>query len=384
MNERRSSPKGLDTWYLEGYLENKRNRIWRTAIRTLPFQVGRRSNCDLSLRSRSVSQNHAEIFERDGQIWVVDMGSTNGTFVNGTRIQEEHALVDGDILHFAEFEFHLLREVERPASHTINLNTMGLPGGGPVKFRQLRDMLQEGGYRAAFQPLVRLADERIMGYEVLGRGALGGVEASPGELFDIAESIDLEVELSVAFRQCGARDALRLPDKPLVFLNTHPAELNDAGHLLRSVEALCTDHPALQFVLEIHESAITGTGPLRDLREDLEDLEVGIAFDDFGTGQARLIELVDVLPRFLKFDAIFIRGIHQASTMRREMVEKLVRLVLEMGVAPVAEGIETEEEAKSCRMLGFEIAQGYFYGRPAPVDTWLQQPVSVATARSRG
>ena len=382
MRDPRQAQPSAPTWYLEGILDNSRGKTWRTVVRPLPFLVGRKDSSDLSLRSQMISQRHARLFERGGKLWVDDLGSTNGTFVNGKQVDGEHELREGDVIQFADVELRLLlglADGTHPHSHTVHLDTQILAGGA-VRARQLRAMLADGTYRAIFQPLIHMASDKVLGYEALGRGALEGVETLPGELFLLAESIGLASEMSASFRDCAAEIAEQFPGKPLVFLNTHPEELNDLKTLLESVGNLRIRHPDLDLVLEIHESAIPGIQPLRTLRERLGSLEIDLAFDDFGTGQARLLEIIDIIPHYLKFDALFIRDIHLASDKRREMVEALVKMTREMGISAVAEGIESEAEAQACRELGFDLAQGYFFGMPAPIESYLKSVDSEASS----
>ena len=95
------------TWCLEGYVDRNR-QVWRTMIHRLPFQVGRGANSDLVLPFGRVSQKHAELFALQGGLWLRDLGSTNGTFLNGKRLMEHCAVKDGDIVHFADHEFRLV------------------------------------------------------------------------------------------------------------------------------------------------------------------------------------------------------------------------------------------------------------------------------------
>ena len=106
---------------------------------------------------------------------------------------------------------------------------------------------------------------------------------------------------------------------------------------------------------------------IRRLRSRLSELSIGMAYDDFGTGQARLVDVVEVPPDFLKFDISLIRGIDRLLSKQR-MIESLVGMVIDLGITPTAEGIETEEEAEVCRQLGFEFAQGYLLGRPVRIE----------------
>ena len=105
-------------FYLESMVEGGR-QLRRIAVHPLPFRVGRLHGLSLYLASESVSKEHAEIELRDGQLWVRDLGSKNGTFVNSERVGEAR-LREGDILHFAQVEFRVgrqeLDETQSPAS----------------------------------------------------------------------------------------------------------------------------------------------------------------------------------------------------------------------------------------------------------------------------
>jgi EAL domain-containing protein (putative c-di-GMP-specific phosphodiesterase class I) len=118
-------------------------------------------------------------------------------------------------------------------------------------------------------------------------------------------------------------------------------------------------------VLELHEEAVTDAGAMRQLRERLVVLGVGLAYDDFGAGQARLSELADAPPDYLKLDKTLIHGPHQAPA-RQELVRALVRVGADLGIRLIAEGVEAEEEAAVCLRLGCEFGQGYYFGRPQP------------------
>src|SRR5512134_2091337 len=95
-------------FYLESLVEGGR-QLRRIAVHPLPFRVGRLSGLSLCLPSESISKEHAEIVMRDGSLWVQDLGSKNGTFVNSERVGEAR-LNEGDILHFAQVEFRVGRQ----------------------------------------------------------------------------------------------------------------------------------------------------------------------------------------------------------------------------------------------------------------------------------
>jgi EAL domain-containing protein (putative c-di-GMP-specific phosphodiesterase class I) len=164
----------------------------------------------------------------------------------------------------------------------------------------------------------------------------------------------------------------------MIFFNIHPTELDHPG-LVDSLKKVRDQVPDLDMVLEIHERAITEPKMIRRLRSLLSELDIRLAYDDFGTGQARLLELVEVPPDYLKFDLCLIHGIDHLLS-KQKMLGSLVRMVTDLGITPTAEGIETAEEAELCRRLGFELGQGFYFGRPVQVED-LQTVVTGLTSR---
>lgn len=357
--------------YLEG-LADEHHMVWRTAIESLPFRVGRRADADLVLLSPRVSHLHAEIHRDSSGLWLVDLASTNGCLVNGERVAGPRQIRDGDVIHFADQEFRLVELVragDEPGADPTSTKALS-SGRSPSRFfelaRQFRDMLARRDVYVHFQPIVRLVDGEVIGYELLGRGLLDGAEAYAGVLFEIAGSLDLAVELSTLLRERGLELAELLPRRLSLFLNTHPAELKDGAAFLKALAAMRARFPERGLVLEIHERAVADLASFERLRREMKKLSIDIAFDDFGTGQARLLELIEVEPSCVKFDRAWISGIDTASPRRRNLVARLLAVLAEMDVAAAAEGVETAAEADVCRELGFQYAQGYFFGRPQP------------------
>jgi EAL domain-containing protein (putative c-di-GMP-specific phosphodiesterase class I) len=157
----------------------------------------------------------------------------------------------------------------------------------------------------------------------------------------------------------------------MLFVNTHPKEMpgRDLIDSLDTIREIAPDHAV---VLEIHEAAITNCRAMQELRGALRALRIALAYDDFGAGQGRLGELIEVPPDYLKFDLGLIRNIHTAQVKHQNMLAHLVKMLCDFGVAPLAEGIECREEAETCRQLGFQYAQGFFFGRPRPVEYWTE------------
>ncbi len=362
-----------EKWYLEGFVDRSR-RLWRTALYGFPFRVGRSPMSQLHLSSPAVSSDHARFSRSAGGLFLADLDSTNGTFVNGRRVRELQRLEEGDEIRFADWEFRLVAVEDSlvPAVTTEKLVDLQLEPRTEAEWvRKFQTMIREHTLWAVFQPIVRLADREVVGYEALGRGRLNGAETSVEELFAIAEDLGRAAELSEIFRGEQLREAQALPGDPEVFLNTHPAELGCEGTIVDSLARFRDDHGSLpRLCIEITEAAVTDIAVLGDLCSRLSTFDATVAFDDFGTGQPRLLELAEISPRYVKFDRSWVRGLEAASSRRRELMTTLIDMVERLGITPIAEGVETLAEAEACADLGFELAQGFFLGRPERAATF--------------
>ena len=356
-------------WYLEGAVDDS-GQVFRMPITSTPFRIGRESGLDLSLPAQVVSSRHAELIIKTDRLVVRDLGSTNRTFVNQEPIDVETDLKEGDILHFATFGFRL--GVSRGKhTDTIMGSTAVIPTGVhklmPDELLKLRRLLAEKAVTQLYQPIVGLIDHEVIGYEVLGRGAYPGLPPGIKELFELAAIADAEVDLSVILRQQGIAACGEFSGDYCYFLNTHPAELDDDS-LLESLRQARSEWPNLRMAIEIHESAVTEPESIEQLQVELQELDILLVYDDFGAGQARLLELADVPPHFLKFDQSLIRNIDQAKPARRRLLEGLVKLALDLSIDIIAEGLETQTEVDVCRDLGFGYGQGFLFAEPRPSE----------------
>jgi EAL domain-containing protein (putative c-di-GMP-specific phosphodiesterase class I) len=364
-------------WYLETLVEPGRRQ--RISIHTLPFRVGRRQGLELTLPADSVSKNHAEIYATGSGLGLRDLASRNGTYVNRNLI-EEAPLGEGDILHFADFEFRVGRFDEKETAPlgttvTVDRQTTVVPKRRelPHQFkegtRQLRELLGEELVMMVFQPIIHLPSGTVAAYEALGRGQHPGLTCDPLELLKIAESINAEAELSRLFRRKAVEVARDKENLPTIFLNTHPIELARPG-LLESLEELREMAPHLDLALEIHESVLGSPEAIKELRALLAERNIALAYDDFGAGQARLLQLAEAPPHYLKFDRRFVAGLDERDDPRKKVLRSLLSLAQDLGVGvkSVAEGVESPAEKAVCQELGFTHAQGFYLGRPRALD----------------
>lgn len=330
-----------------------------------PFRIGRKPGLDLCLPCQSVSAIHAEIFEVDGVLWLKDLDSTNGTFVNGKRIESKLMLTEDDTIQFGTTVFHV--------SKAGNVVENGLSNDevdedcDAVQDNRL-EKLFNGGVVPFFQPIVNLevAHQPVVGYEVLGRSRLFGLK-TPAQMFAAASRMELEAELSRVLRKQG----IKVADKNLdagqkLFVNTHPAELGCSG-LEESLFEIRDQYPDRPILLEVHESVLNDPDKIVRIRSTLENLQIKLVLHDVGGGNIHLASLAEVYPDVVKFDAKLLQSIDKMSARRQKFVASLVKMCKELGAMPMAQFIEQPGEHQTVLEMGFELGQGFFYGRPCSI-----------------
>ena len=363
-----SSPNGLptappeDLWVLSRIGgENGTNQ--RVNVVSPSFTVGRHPSSNLCLSDSTVSGRHAEVLTINRDLFVRDLNSTNGTLLNGRKLQNLTGLRSGDVLHFGSVMYTLESSTDENMSSTIPADV----SAEALAQMQFEKLLRRPALRPYYQPILRLSDRTRVGFEVLTRSYLLGLE-TPDKMFRVAATRNVEAQLSQICRTEGLRIGESLGNTHF-YLNTHPVELHGT-ELFTSLEQLRCDFPDAQVVLEVHEGAVASSGVLRNVRQVTQDLKMGLAYDDFGAGQARLQELFEVPPDILKFDLKFVHGIAFSPPQHRATIASLIRIVRDLNVVPLAEGVETPEEAEVCQELGFELAQGYLFGRAETASHW--------------
>ena len=371
----RSGSQVDKAWFLESVATDG-SRLTHP-IRKLPFRVGREAGNDLTVDARGLSRVHAEFKPGpDGGLQLLDLDSTNGTFINRERIRGLQQVGENDVIHFGNAEYRLgLESATRMAQPPDDSErTLIVPAGSSLSEnfvrheRQFLELLRGQGLSAAAQPIVDARTGKLFAYELLGRCTHPDLPASPVHLFHLAAMLDREAELSAAFRTHGISTIAPRLHGTKLFVNTHPTE-TFAESFFAALKHLRSQQGAPDLVVEVHETAVMEIERMKDLAARLGEIGVSFAYDDFGAGQARLNELGDVPAHFVKFDMGLIRGIHEASDRKQRVVRDLVRLVLDLGSVPLAEGVELEAEAALCRDMGFQLVQGYLTGRPVPADS---------------
>ncbi len=251
----------------------------------------------------------------------------------------------------------------------------------------LRLSVDAGQLKAYYQPIVAFGDRSIVGHEALLRWDHPERGMLPPDLFlDIAETSGLIRSLGwwVLDRACqDQKGALRQEFGPdtWVAVNASPVQLTRANVYKVVSEALeRTGLRPEQLHIEITETAFIQASKtlVQDLRR-LRELGVGIALDDFGTGYSSLTLLRDFPVSSVKIDKTFITPImtdHEALAI----VRAVIGMCRDLSLPVVAEGIETEEQAKRLVELGCSHGQGFLFGRPRRAGSRNALPSSIVEA----
>jgi diguanylate cyclase (GGDEF)-like protein/PAS domain S-box-containing protein len=234
----------------------------------------------------------------------------------------------------------------------------------------LRKGLERDELEVHYQPFYSLDGQHILGAEALvrWRHPTKGL-VSPSQFVPMAEETGLILPvgryvLDKACRQVRAiRDRLGV-DMP-ISVNLSPRQFAESGLLSEVAAALdATGLPSELLIFEITETMVMeDLSGAREVMKKLNRLGVRLAIDDFGTGHSSLAYLKQFPVHEVKVDRTFVQGVAE-SAVDSAIVRAVIDLASAMGIAAVAEGVETESQVAGLKVLGCQIAQGFYFSQP--------------------
>lgn len=247
------------------------------------------------------------------------------------------------------------------------------------------EVLSSDGIRTLLQPLVRMEDGTVYGFEALSRGPVGSPLEGAEALWRAAEAEGRVGELDYACRRAALRAKQRwFPDGRTLFVNVDPLVVRSPSFRLgvtqRWLQEMGID-PG-QVVLEITERRlIDDYEAFRRALHIYRDEGYRVAVDDVGAGYSSLRTVAEIEPHFLKIDLSLVRGLDR-DRARQAVVRAIVGLAHALGALAVAEGVERVEELLAVQELGVDLAQGFLLARPGEkpselsptVLPWLRRP----------
>jgi EAL domain-containing protein (putative c-di-GMP-specific phosphodiesterase class I) len=235
----------------------------------------------------------------------------------------------------------------------------------------LRKAVQNNEMHLNYQPVVDAATGRLRGFEALLRWnhpEHGNV--SPVKFVPLAEDARLIVPIGEWVLRTACDEAAKWPSETRVAVNVSPEQLHNPSFVTIVAQALANSGlPAERLELEVTESVFMREGTCAiQVLERILDLGVRLSLDDFGTGYSSLGYLSRTRFSSIKIDRSFVQGASKGEKEAVAIIRAVVALAQSLGMATTAEGVETEAEHHMVQDLGCTKVQGYYFGRPLPVE----------------
>ncbi|ROP48165.1 MULTISPECIES: bifunctional diguanylate cyclase/phosphodiesterase [unclassified Rathayibacter] len=232
---------------------------------------------------------------------------------------------------------------------------------------EVRVAVADGTVRVAFQPVIDVAERRIVGFEALARYTrTDGTALSPITLVDIARSLGLLDELTVQIvdQAVACMIEFRAIDPSVTFLSVNI----EAEQLMHDgvTEVICAHRTAdqgIQLCLELTEGSIghVDEAVIERVRALTAD-GIAIALDDYGQEHAAAAALLTVPLSIVKIDRVFLAD--EENPRHATILRSIINLVSDLDMHTIVEGVETTSAHELLTSLHADRAQGYFYGRP--------------------
>jgi diguanylate cyclase (GGDEF)-like protein len=253
----------------------------------------------------------------------------------------------------------------------------------------LRSGVTEGAVELYYQPVVDLATGRTVSLEALvrWRHPVRGL-LSPTQFLAIAEETGASIEFGRQVREtiAGHRQAWLDGGKPMaglpIAVNVSARELLEPTLVDRFAELMeAGSFPAGHLMVEVAEPAIeTDVDRARATIHALHELGVDLVLDDFGADRASINHLSHLQADYLKLEPRLVAELVQIGADDR-LLRAVVALCAELGIDPIAEGIEDPHQAERIKRLGVVLGQGYLFSRPVPPEAlsrlWDRPPIVV-------
>ncbi|MBR2077031.1 MAG: EAL domain-containing protein [Exiguobacterium sp.] len=232
------------------------------------------------------------------------------------------------------------------------------------------EQIQHGTFESHLQPIIFLDSTETFGYETLLRS---GAKISPGDLFRMANRFGLHSKLN----QRARAEAIKVTFEAVAplqktFINFLPSTIYNPDYCLQHTFDIIDRYdlsPDL-FIFEVVERAkVHDVNHLQHVFSTYKRRGMKVALDDVGAGFSTIDMLKRLEPDYVKIDRSYISFCDEDAE-KRAFLRQVRALTHSMGITLLAEGVERMEEADVCRELGFDLAQGYFFGKPAPANQY--------------
>jgi len=327
----------------------------RVTIEEFPFCIGRAETADLRVESVEVSREHAEIVERNGMWLVRDLGSTNGTQVNGKRIKET-LISDGDILKIAETELTFVAsaasQFQRMVTQPIQSKKTALaPSSLPPEIAAARMMTEATLYQAI--------PSQLFAATSLRHGAIDAFFAPASLNTNLRPLFDQPHPVGERYRELERMRALELAIElaaaNCLFLGLGAAEIESPHRLFSSLKQFRDLLPA-GWELGITIALPTEVDILRisEVYRKARDMGLLVAFDEFQGNGGQVMHLESLLPDYLVLAANMTKSVTSTRQPMRRL-ESLLAACDDLAIKPVLANTDCGHTLALCQEMGFDL-----------------------------
>jgi diguanylate cyclase (GGDEF)-like protein len=224
----------------------------------------------------------------------------------------------------------------------------------------VRGLQEPSAFRALRAPILRLADDGILGWEMVARGPAGVFE-KPRDFFRLALARNMLTQVDLQCMRTCIRQGRDLSDSSWCHINAFPSTLLETPRETLMDLFVQPDAPQ-RFCLELSEQHVIGEPALlRDHLHALKDAGIRVAIDDVGFGHSSLETLILLEPDLVKIDQSFV---HEAlrDPGKQSSLRRMIGVVASLGSDLVAEGVDSREDLEILRDLGVSYGQGALWG----------------------
>ncbi|WP_215143142.1 EAL domain-containing protein [Exiguobacterium qingdaonense] len=241
--------------------------------------------------------------------------------------------------------------------------------------RHIIEQIQHGTFESHLQPIISLASMETFGYEALLRSE---ASISPGELFRAANRFGLHSKLDQRARAEAIKATFEaVAPHQKTFINFLPSTIYNPDYCLQHTFDIIDRYDLTpdRFIFEVVETEkVHDVDHLQHVFSTYKKRGMQVALDDVGAGFSTIDMLKRLEPDYVKIDRSYISFCDEDAE-KRAFLKEVRALTHSMGIMLLAEGVERLEEVTVCREIGFDLAQGYLFGKPAPASTLTNQSI---------
>lgn len=240
-----------------------------------------------------------------------------------------------------------------------------------LEFQWIDKVIFKNNITFNIQPIVT-RDEQVFAYEMLARFQDDtGNSMAPYQVFTAAKKRNRTYALDRVCRMSAVRSAATINQK--VFINFIPTSIYSPEHCLRTTIQLANQLgiPFTRLVFEVVETeSVADIEHLKKILTYYRKEGLHYALDDVGEGFSTIEVLKQLLPNYMKLDMKFVQGV-STDPVKQEAAKKFLLVALQIGAIPLAEGIEERVDFEWLKEIGYELFQGYLFGKPGPIPLEL-------------